>query len=180
MRLKILALCAGAIAILSASNAAAATKCYEETLVEPEMVCSSQGTSKSADFSSGCTYTEAQIVSVEVKCPAMWVNMANTIETHSQTCKRVGLKTSSIEGKKCASGEHQPASGQEWDKINYRYGRFGGRDFGGNLIRQTSDRTVKQYDTITVVKGGLFCYDTDDNRTEGDATDRLVAYACGP
>ncbi|TLX15769.1 hypothetical protein [Rhizobium sp. MHM7A] len=163
------------------TSAFAATKCYEEQELPPELVCDNNY-SKSADFSSGCHYTTGETVQVEVACPVMWVNIAAKNETHSQTCRGVGLKVASIEGSTCASGELRPSIGQNWQGISYRFGRWGGLDaHGGNKIVSIPDRTSRtsRDGPTTFYEGGLFCYESGGTR-DSDKTDRVVAYACGP
>lgn len=162
------------------TSALAAVKCYEEQELPPVLVCDNKY-SNSADFSSGCQYTTGKTVQIEVACPVMWVNISVKNETHSQTCNRVGLKTSSIEGSICASGELRPSIGQNWEGISYRFGKWGGLDtYGGNQIVSIRDYTSRgnKDESGRFYEGGLYCY--KGGTKDRDNTDRVVAYACGP
>jgi hypothetical protein len=184
MRASLLTSAGFSIAILFAglAPALAGTACYEDQLVEASIGCNGSS-GNSADFAGSCKGTEAQWVQVEVACPAMWVNTVGDSETQEQTCKRVGLKPARVEGTFCASGEHQPSTGQDWESISYRYGRFGGKDtLGGDFVRTEVDRTVRagRDGMESTIKGGKYCYHSSDDKKENDSTDRLVAYVCGP
>lgn len=184
MRARLLTTAGFSIAILFAGlgSAMAGTACYEDQLVETSISCSGNS-GNSADFAGACEGTQAEWVQVEVDCPAMWVNTVGDSETQEQTCKRVGLKPARVEGTFCASGEHQPTTGQGWESISYRYGRFGGKEaLGGNFIRTVADRTVSggRDQPPRTVRGGKYCYHSSDSKKENDSTDRLVAYVCGP
>jgi hypothetical protein len=171
-------------ACLSVSAMSAKAACYEEQVIESSLSCSSSSSS-SADFGTGCVYTEPQVIQVEVACKSQWVNSYSATETHAAACARVGLKpTTDDRGYMCAAGERRPTTGEGWQAISYRYGKWGGgggyggksAQFRGEYTYTTGNRDDRR--TVTV-PAATFCYSPGDKK-DNDKTDQLVAYLCGP
>lgn len=159
------------------SSAYAAEKCYEETVVPASSSCAKNG-SKSADFSSGCQYSPQTIEKKVVSCPATWVN-ADGQTSQAKACAAEGLKPADFDGQRCASGEWRPISGENYQNINYRYGKYGsGGGKGGStaqLVTRTWTSGSGQEETYIV----YYCWNPRDTR-DNDGTDLAVAYACKP
>ena len=90
-----------------------------------------------------------------------WVNATDSSSSHAATCAKEGLSPLvSYALGVCASGEVKPRFGKNADKINYKYGTWGGLNVTGGDI----------------VANGM-CYHHGQKR-DNDGTDRLVAYLC--
>lgn len=143
------------------------------------------------DFSNGaCQTIAARVDDVEVECPKVgrWVNATFTNKTitmrsgggrdggggtytqtisvpssQAETCSSAGLSPAKLEGQYiCASGEARPVSGTDYEKISYKYGRWGDGGWAG---------------VATTDNNYLFCWGSGQKR-DNDATDRVVAWYC--
>ena len=166
-----------------ASPSIAAT-CYEDVEVPAAFTCNGNS-SRSADFSNGCTYEAAKTVKKEVACPATWVSVSSsdTVPTRAEVCERKNMSPSNVDGFTCASGEQRPKSGVGAASIIYRYGTSGGGD-GGSVI--TNHTTSGSTGGCSPNSSGScedfsytyrYCY-ADGQKKDWENSDRVVAYAC--
>lgn len=177
------------VAVLSATAAQAADKCYEERFIPETYNCGAGGKGNFADFSNGgCTIIPSSIEKTEVECPGRWVsigsyNVSEPAPTASAVCARKGLKPSNLEGKTCASGERRPTTGGDWDLINYVWGTKGGRTAGGDEVQHASRwghwmGGDNESEPNQRVHTGSFCYDKRMGAKNNTKQDRVVAYFC--
>jgi hypothetical protein len=174
---------AAAVALTCLCAGAAQAACYAEQPGPPVLTCSGKS-GNSADFAQTCSFVAGPPIQVEVQCPGRWVNVVSAEDSHSKTCSRAGLKPANISGQICASGERQPSTGENWNGINYRYGKWGSSSNGGTLLTSATiylhrtcagghDSGPCDWATETV----YMCW-MGGQKQDNDATDKVVAYYC--
>ena len=129
----------------------------------------------------------------ELKCgegsPVHWVESRGS---HASSCAHVGSLIADDEGYGiCASGRKSPESGEDWEKINYTYGRLVGSNLnsGGSSVRQRA-RCVKarkrgsRLKTWTCGVASSYCRGNENvgwsekHETEWTNLDLVVAWLC--
>ncbi|MDW9481189.1 hypothetical protein GOB57_21320 [Sinorhizobium meliloti] len=179
MRFTISSAAFAALFLASYGSSQAATKCYEDIPVPASLQCADNG-SKSADFTTGCTYVPQSVQKKEIECPATarWVN-ANGKDSQAQVCSAAGLKSANIDGQICAAGEKRPSSGVNYQGINYRFGKWGGGGGeGGTIVERKKRRTSRiGDDKPATYETNYYCWKSSGTR-DYDGTDIAVAYVC--
>jgi hypothetical protein len=170
--------------LASGISAQAAQKCYEDVYVPEKLSCAGTD-SNNADFAEGCKVEAAHTDQKEVECSARWVNINGKMPTQSQAevCAERGLQPSTINGQRCAAGERRPVTGENYDNINYKFGKWGSTLNGGSTVKLYT----YSFGGSSAHESGIYvppttasyytCYDGDDKK-DMDNTDYVVAYAC--
>jgi hypothetical protein len=168
------------VATLAANTAFASGICYEDVEVPPSLGCASSN-SISADFTSGCSYNGPTTERRVVPCAEKWVEAVGNTPTHVNTCSRVGLSPTNINGDICASGTMRPAAGSNAASINYKYGKQGSLGSGGTIVVNRLAGGMRNGagdgDDARGQKLLAFC-ERPGQRSSTASVSRVVAFAC--
>jgi hypothetical protein len=166
--------------------------CFDYVETAAPMDCSSKydaGAAKlaaaGADFAGACDEGGTVIVPVEIECESKgkWVSTGkyplDVVPLAADVCAKVGLKPGSVGGKTCASGERRPASGGDWEFIEYVWGTNGDRSQGGDgPYVATISTTLEPWSDEGPTSEGTFCYDKHQSKRNNTKEDWLIAFYC--
>lgn len=126
----------------------------------------------------------------EFKAGFVWVNSQDFYESHEDACARKGYTPAEDQGYGiCASGELHPHLGEDMganaDKIEHKYGAWGGMPYGGNVLSWSETAPdpscissfSESCPPLPTGKTIHQCFAAGQKR-DGDATDYVVAYLC--